>query len=143
MTRVLVDTSVLIEAERDGGVLDALIADDDEPAIAAITLAELGVGVDLARGAVRKRRAQFLETAARHIADPLAVEPNPRVTGPSYHPLWKQISGQWVILNGDPDSVAVCLETSWNTPHSTVDGYRAVGRQLGLTVADWLANDKR
>ena len=90
----------------------------------------------------RERREQFLETAARHIADPLAVEPNPRVTGPSYHPLWKQISGQWVILNGDPDSVAVCLETSWNTPHSTVDGYRAVGRQLGLTVADWLANDK-
>ena len=41
--------------------LDELIADDDEPAVAAITIAELGVGVDLATGKRRQARKAFLD----------------------------------------------------------------------------------
>jgi predicted nucleic acid-binding protein len=40
--------STLIDARRVGVDLDALIADDDEPAVAAITIAELGVGIEIA-----------------------------------------------------------------------------------------------
>jgi hypothetical protein len=87
----------------------------------------------------RERREQFIEIAAKRICDPLPLLETPRITGPSYHPLWKQISGQWVNANGNPDSVAICLETSWNTPHSTTDGYRTVGRQLGQSIAQFFA----
>jgi hypothetical protein len=86
----------------------------------------------------RINRTNFLTAAKRHISGPLALDEKPRVTGPAYHPLWKQISGQWVTANGNPDTVAACLETAWNTPHSTTDGYRTVGRQLGQAVADYL-----
>ena len=61
---MLVDTSVLIEVERDGFNLDALIADDDAPAIAAITIAELGVGVEIASGKRKAARRLFLDEIA-------------------------------------------------------------------------------
>jgi tRNA(fMet)-specific endonuclease VapC len=57
----LLDTNVLIEAERATLDLDALIADDDEPAVAAITIAELGVGVEISTGKRRQARRAFLE----------------------------------------------------------------------------------
>jgi hypothetical protein len=86
----------------------------------------------------RANRAKFLAAAAARIAGPLPLDPKPRTTGPSYHPLWRQISGQWVNDHGNAHTLAACLETSWNTPQSTTEGYRAVGRQLGQAVADFL-----
>ena len=50
-------------AERDRRGLDDTIADDDDVAIAAITVAELLVGVELADGRNRKRREAFVEDA--------------------------------------------------------------------------------
>ncbi len=61
MTLLLLDTTVLVHRERESLDLDALIHDDDELAIAAITVAELGVGVELASGKRRKARRAFLE----------------------------------------------------------------------------------
>jgi tRNA(fMet)-specific endonuclease VapC len=52
---------VLIAAERRRLDLDRLIADDDEPAIAAITAAELGVGIELATGRRKQNRQAFVE----------------------------------------------------------------------------------
>jgi hypothetical protein len=89
-------------------------------------------------GPARSLRTRFLERARAHIRGPLVLAEEPRVTGPDYHPLWRQISGQWVSDHGNPHTVAACLETSWNTPHSTTDGYRTVGRQLGQSVADYM-----
>jgi hypothetical protein len=91
----------------------------------------------------RDNRFLFLEVAQKHINGPLAVEPAPRITGPSYHPLWRQISGQWVTDHGNEHTVAICLETSWNTPQSTTEGYCAVGRQLGETIAEYLRRRKQ
>jgi hypothetical protein len=39
--------------------------------------------------------------------------------------------------------VAVTLETSWNTPHSTTTGYRTVGKQLGLAVERYSREARR
>jgi hypothetical protein len=86
----------------------------------------------------REGREFFLTAARTQIAGPLPLEEQPRITGPGYHPLWQQISGQWVNAHGSPQTVAACLETAWNTPHSTTDGYRTVGRQLGLAATDLL-----
>jgi tRNA(fMet)-specific endonuclease VapC len=61
MARLLLDTTVLIDAERSTDELEALIAADDDVAIAAITVAELSVGVQLATGRRRAARAAFLE----------------------------------------------------------------------------------
>lgn len=59
--RLILDTGVLIRAERDGGGLAALLAEDDDVSIAAVTVAELQLGVELADGARRLRRQEFVD----------------------------------------------------------------------------------
>lgn len=61
MTRLLLDTTFLISAERTSEPVDELIAEDDDAAIAAITLAELRVGVHLADGTHRAGRQAFVD----------------------------------------------------------------------------------
>ena len=58
---MLLDTSILITVERDRFNLDAVIDDADEPAIAAITVAELGVGVEIASGKRKAARKRFFD----------------------------------------------------------------------------------
>lgn len=57
MARLILDTTVLVAAERHRTHLDTLVADDDDIVIAAITAAELLVGVHLAGEAHRDLRA--------------------------------------------------------------------------------------
>jgi tRNA(fMet)-specific endonuclease VapC len=62
VTRLLLDTTILIDAERAGAGLDRLIADDDDAVIAAITVAELQVGVMLADERHRAARSAYVES---------------------------------------------------------------------------------
>jgi tRNA(fMet)-specific endonuclease VapC len=61
LTLLLLDSTVLVHQERSSLNLDEQIHDDDDPAIAAITVAELGVGVELASGRRRTARRAFLD----------------------------------------------------------------------------------
>ena len=61
MARLILDTSVLVDAEhQEAAALDKLLGDEDDVAIAAITAAELAVGVDLAEGERRAKRQAFV-----------------------------------------------------------------------------------
>lgn len=62
MARLILDTTVLIAAERGGRALNRIIGDDDDVAIAAITAAELLVGVELADEAHRPTRSAFVRS---------------------------------------------------------------------------------
>jgi tRNA(fMet)-specific endonuclease VapC len=68
---LILDTTVLIDAERGGDSLAAAINDNDDVAVAAITVAELRVGIQMAKGARRKKRAQFVTA----VLDAVAIEP--------------------------------------------------------------------
>lgn len=68
MSRLLLDTTFLIDAERSGEDLDAVIEDDDDVAIAAVTVAELRVGVLLADERRRGDRERFLAGVLEGIA---------------------------------------------------------------------------
>ena len=61
MTRLLLDTTFLIDAERGDEILESVIADDDDVAIAAITVAELLVGVQLSGGRRQTARHAFVD----------------------------------------------------------------------------------
>lgn len=67
MSLLLLDTTFLIDAERGAADLDDLIGDDDDVAIAAITLAELTVGVELATTRQRPRRQLYVDEIAAAI----------------------------------------------------------------------------
>ena len=86
------------------------------------------------------QRDRFIQLAYGRISKikPLIPMSNqPKTTGASYHPLWRNISANWGCLNGNPHTVSLCLETIWNSPNSTTDGYRAVGKNLGQVIAEF------
>lgn len=86
-------------------------------------------------------RDRFIAIAYGHISKikPLIPMSNkPKLIASEYHPLWKQISANWVAMNGNPRTVAACLETIWNYENSTTVGYRAVGSNLALSVSEFL-----
>lgn len=58
---LLLDTTFLIGAERDERKLDMLLGDDDDVAVAAVTVAELLVGVGVATGRRRSARQAFVD----------------------------------------------------------------------------------
>jgi tRNA(fMet)-specific endonuclease VapC len=63
---------VLVDAERGGAAaLDELVDDEDDVAIAAVTAAELAVGIELASGKRRDRRRGFVTA----ILEAVSIEP--------------------------------------------------------------------
>mgnify|MGYP001057605238 CR=1 FL=1 len=59
--RLILDTGILIRAERGRARLGRALRDDDDVAIAAITAAELLVGVELADARRRPDRAAYVD----------------------------------------------------------------------------------
>ena len=69
--RLILDTGVLIASERDRSALSKIITEDDDLVIAAITVAELRAGIELAGPAQRADRSDFLI----RVLETLPVEP--------------------------------------------------------------------
>ena len=92
----------------------------------------------------RRNLDRLLVATKVEMTGPLAFRGKTRESGAGYDAkLWKQISKNWVALNCRDHVVAVTLETAWNTPDSTSQGYRLVGRQLGLTIERYLREPTR
>jgi hypothetical protein len=94
---------------------------------------------ELLQPAARAGREEFLKLSKEEITPVMPMLDAPRITGPGYHRLWRQISGQWVNANGNAHTLALCLETPWNTEHSTVAGYKGVGQGLARAVQRYLS----
>ncbi|HVM52144.1 MAG TPA: PIN domain-containing protein [Acidimicrobiales bacterium] len=67
MSQLLLDTTFLIDAERSGSDLEEVIDDEDDIAIAAITVAELRVGALLASSRTRSARSAYVDEIAATI----------------------------------------------------------------------------
>jgi hypothetical protein len=85
------------------------------------------------------KQAEWLTSAREFLGkEKLGLDSKTRESGPGYHPLWRQISKNWVNQHSREHVVAVTLETTWNSPNSTQDGYRAYGRALGRSIQHYL-----
>lgn len=67
MSLLLLDTTFLVDAERGEVALDDVIGDDDDVALAAITVAELIVGVRRAEGRTQRRRQSYVDDIVESI----------------------------------------------------------------------------
>ena len=67
MARLILDTTVLIAAERARLGLAEAVGDEDDVAIAAVTAAELVVGVELADARRKVRRKAFVEAVLKEV----------------------------------------------------------------------------
>lgn len=91
----------------------------------------------------RRNLDRFLACAAAEMNGPLAYKGSTRESGPQYDKDWRSISKNWVSLHSRPHVVALTLETSWNTPASTTDGYRQLGREVGQAIERYLRESPR
>jgi tRNA(fMet)-specific endonuclease VapC len=83
----LIDTSVLVDAERGGSAL-ALVPDDDDHALSVITVSELLHGVHRAvDGARRTRRQAFVE----HVIAGLEILPVTTEVARAHAHIWAQL----------------------------------------------------
>ncbi len=80
----------------------------------------------------------FLSSAAEEMTGRLPFAGKVVESGENYDENWRRISKTWVALHCQPQVVAVTLETGWNTPQSTQEGYLSVGRDLGRTIERYL-----
>jgi tRNA(fMet)-specific endonuclease VapC len=64
---LLLDTTFLVDAEREQADLDGVLDDEDDVAVAAITVADLLVGVELASASHRDKREAFVEELMRSL----------------------------------------------------------------------------
>jgi hypothetical protein len=90
-----------------------------------------------------KNLDEFLSAALTEMTGPLTYRGKNRETGPNYDPNWTRISGNWVSQNSHGHVVPVCLETAWNTPNSTPEGYQQIGRELGLAIERYFRKSPR
>jgi tRNA(fMet)-specific endonuclease VapC len=67
VSRLIFDTTFLIDAERTGDDLNDVIDDDDDIAIAAVTIAELRVGALLAKGRRKATRSAYVDDVIANI----------------------------------------------------------------------------
>lgn len=91
----------------------------------------------------RRNVERFVAASRTEINGPLPLEPKQKSSGASYSPKWREISKNWVTFNTRPHVVALTLETAWNTPASTAEGYQIVGKQLGLALEAYLKTSPR
>ena len=77
---------------------------------------------------------RFVDAAKSEITGPMKLADKTRASGANYDRNWKRISKNWVQEQTGPHVVSVTLETTWDSPHGTVDGYKTVGRQQGLAI---------
>ena len=84
-------------------------------------------------------QSRFIELARQEFAgSPIPLSIVPRETGPRYHPLWKQLSSNWLHDHLGRGILSFTLETAWNTPASTVEGYQKTGINLGRAVSRFI-----
>lgn len=91
MTRVLFDTTFLVDAERAGDALDDVIDDNDDVAIAAVTIAELRVGALLATGRRKAARSAYVDDVVSTIP---VLDYDVEVAGPCRTPARGSIPGE-------------------------------------------------
>jgi predicted nucleic acid-binding protein len=81
VTDLLLDTTFLVDAERAGHDLDNLIADEDDVAATAFTIAEPRVGVELATRATRPGREPLVDSVITSIPVIDYIAATARATG--------------------------------------------------------------
>jgi hypothetical protein len=57
--------------------------------------------------------------------------------------LFHRVSVPWVLEHANANTIAFCIETPWNTPSGTPEGYGIVGRKLGSAIEKLLREEEK
>jgi hypothetical protein len=95
-------------------------------------------------GIKRRNYERWVQLAAAQIAQPEPVAPAYRfATYVKTDEERSRMSSTWVRQHTAPHTISATLETGWNSPLKSAEGYGEVGAGLGRTLAAYLAEDPR
>ena len=80
---------------------------------------------------------RFHAIARKRLAAVMPVDEKPLKSGANYDPTWARMSASWVAAHAAETALPVCIETPWNTPRSSQEGYRDMGAAIGRCVHDY------
>ena len=87
---------------------------------------------------------RWIELAAANITEPMPVQPNYRfATYVTTDEERGRMSSGWVRANTGDSTISITLETGWNSPLMSVEGYGKVGAGLGRSLATCFAEIPR
>ena len=112
--RLIVDTGVLVASERGRTVLADVIDDDDDLVIAAISVAELRTGIELADARNRAARIEFLVK----ILETLPIEPYDLAAAEAHGQLLAHVGAQ----RGAHDLIIAATAVATRRSILTTDG---------------------
>jgi hypothetical protein len=92
----------------------------------------------------QQNHARWLAFCTSTISDPLPLEPQYKfATYVRTDEERNRMSANWVRNHTAGHVLSTTLETVWNTPHSTQQGYMKVGAQLGMGLSRYLEANPR
>ena len=95
-------------------------------------------------GVQQRNYRRWIELAAANITKPMPVVPTYRFA--NYVKTEEErgrMSSGWVRANTAASTISVTLETGWNNPQMSVEGYAEVGAGLGRTLEAYLSENPR
>ena len=95
-------------------------------------------------GVQQRNYRRWIELAAANITKPMPVVPTYRFA--NYVKTEEErgrMSSGWVRANTSASTISVTLETGWNNPQMSVEGYAEVGAGLGRTLEAYLSENPR
>lgn len=95
-------------------------------------------------GIQQRNYSRWMELAATNITTPRPVEPKYRfATYVRTEEERGRMSSGWVRNHAGEFTISVTLETGWNTPMMSIEGYSNIGAGLGHALAAYLAENPR
>lgn len=95
-------------------------------------------------GLQQRNYQRWMELAAANITQPMPVQPKYRfATYVTTDEERGRMSSGWVRANTGDSTISVTLETGWNSPLMSVEGYSKVGAGLGRALAAYIAENPR
>ena len=95
-------------------------------------------------GIQQRNYQRWIDLAAASIIEPLKVQPKYRFA--NYVKTEEErgrMSSGWVRANAGDFTISVTLETGWNSPLMSVEGYGKVGAGLGRALAAYIGENPR
>jgi len=101
-------------------------------------------GFERMTGQQQRNYQRWIDLAAANITEPLKVTPKYRfATYVTTDEERGRMSSGWVRANAGDYTISVTLETLWNSPRMSVEGYGKIGAGLGRTLAAYLDENPR
>jgi hypothetical protein len=87
---------------------------------------------------VVKLQERFVSLLQEEFPKLTFTDEKPRSNDPVDVKRWHGITTSWLLDQGSTNTVGYTIETPWNTPQGTTEGYAKVGRRLGLVMEKYL-----